>query len=760
MNVLFPIVALHVGLPRGRRSCSRRRWARCSPGKPADGKLVPGDRIVSIDGDPGRELPGVAAARRARAPASRCSFGVERDGKTLESTVTPLSEARVIEPRELDIVEHVGQIGFALGASRRRSSACRGPTRPPYRAGLRTFDRVTAINGRKVERLVDLVDALAANRGDTVVVSVPAPGRRPASAIGGLCDLAVLEPGRSRRSRPRPGPPGGRRARRRERAQPDVLARTGIESADLYVAFVPESVERVEGRPARRRSHHVARRRSAAPLAHRWRTSSSRGADRMHELTWTRDGEPMARPVPAAQGAVGRRVRPALRALRLPHRPLAAQRAATRSSRTRSPLALRARARARGDGERHQVHRRRHRCASSQGRVSLSSVSGPITIYDIAGQAGAKGTRVLRLGDGAHLDQPRAHQPAAHPGARRRPPVLLPLRGGSRKPLPLRVREVASLVGMIVLVVLMLVAFKNDVERLVGRHRLAGARALSRARRARPARASSRACRVGRRLRRGGARGGARRAPRSSTRATARSRRSSSTAPPRPAVARGADRPPRAPRDELASTSGRDRARAGGVPALLSARPRLRRRERGGRRDSAGEGAATSRLRERRAPQAGEGRVRVRGGTRAGDAVRPRVEARRAVAPRRARADARAKGRPGVPCDRASSAPARPARRARRGARRLARAGSRGRAGRDLRARPGLAARHPGPRRRQAAALPGGAEGAWSVQEEGSQLVALAVGAREGEAVLDACAGRGNKSALLARSGHASMWPT
>jgi 16S rRNA (cytosine967-C5)-methyltransferase len=49
-------------------------------------------------------------------------------------------------------------------------------------------------------------------------------------------------------------------------------------------------------------------------------------------------------------------------------------------------------------------------------------------------------------------------------------------------------------------------------------------------------------------------------------------------------------------------------------------------------------------------------------------------------------------------------------------------------------------------------ALPGFAEGAWSMQEEGSQLVALAVGARPGDRVLDACAGRGNKSAVLARA--------
>jgi 16S rRNA (cytosine967-C5)-methyltransferase len=49
------------------------------------------------------------------------------------------------------------------------------------------------------------------------------------------------------------------------------------------------------------------------------------------------------------------------------------------------------------------------------------------------------------------------------------------------------------------------------------------------------------------------------------------------------------------------------------------------------------------------------------------------------------------------------------------------------------------------PRRRA-----GYAEGRFVVQEEGSQLVALAVGARAGERVLDACAGRGQKTTLLA----------
>ncbi len=49
--------------------------------------------------------------------------------------------------------------------------------------------------------------------------------------------------------------------------------------------------------------------------------------------------------------------------------------------------------------------------------------------------------------------------------------------------------------------------------------------------------------------------------------------------------------------------------------------------------------------------------------------------------------------------------------------------------------------------------LEGYDSGEISIQEEGSQAVALSVEARPGERVLDACAGRGNKTAVLALSG-------
>jgi 16S rRNA (cytosine967-C5)-methyltransferase len=70
----------------------------------------------------------------------------------------------------------------------------------------------------------------------------------------------------------------------------------------------------------------------------------------------------------------------------------------------------------------------------------------------------------------------------------------------------------------------------------------------------------------------------------------------------------------------------------------------------------------------------------------------------------------------------------------------------------------GIAARRAGSPR----ALPGYSAGAFSVQEEGAQLVALSLGTRPGERIADVCAGHGGKTTLLARrvgpSGHVAAF--
>ena len=61
------------------------------------------------------------------------------------------------------------------------------------------------------------------------------------------------------------------------------------------------------------------------------------------------------------------------------------------------------------------------------------------------------------------------------------------------------------------------------------------------------------------------------------------------------------------------------------------------------------------------------------------------------------------------------------------------------------------------PRKRE-----GFAEGAFTVQEEGAQAIGLALGARPGERVLDACAGRGQKTSLFVEQvgSTGSVWAT
>ena len=102
------------------------------PGRPAEGKLEPGDRILAVDGEEITSYPEVnrVIQRSANRPVK---LMVARDDRTIDVTVTPADEARV---RELDIVEHKRTAWASTPGSRRRSSGSPGttPPRAPARA--------------------------------------------------------------------------------------------------------------------------------------------------------------------------------------------------------------------------------------------------------------------------------------------------------------------------------------------------------------------------------------------------------------------------------------------------------------------------------------------------------------------------------------------------------------------------------------------------------------------------------------------------
>ena len=102
-----------------------------------------------------------------------------------------------------------------------------------------------------------------------------------------------------------------------------------------------------------------------------------------------------------------------------------------------------------------------------QGRLSLDSLSGPITLYEVAGEEGRKGTDYfiwvmalisINLGlfnllpipvlDGGHL-------------------AFFALEALLRRPLHQRHREIAQQVGLLLLLSLMVFVFYNDIQRIV-----------------------------------------------------------------------------------------------------------------------------------------------------------------------------------------------------------------------------------------------------------------------------------------------------
>jgi len=457
MNVLFPI-ALYTSVFLEDRTFLPPMVGVVLPGRPADGKLVPGDRIVSIDGKEVESFPDVQSivARRA---GKAMRVVVLRDGRTVETTLTPTDE---VEERELEIVDHVGRVGIVpsfpapvIGVPKTDS--------PAYRAGLRTFDRVVAINGRKVDRLFDLQSVLAANRGDTVVLTYLRPVDAP-DAMGGLCDLAVMTPQVATLTplpRSNDLPAGGAIGDANERAA-DAITRAGIEGSDLYASFVPEASS--EARAGLLAGDRLLSLDGAPARSWEWVNSQLTRAPRLeHELAWMREGQPMAGKFQLRReqwdDELGQHYERYV--FRTTHWVPVSQ-----GERVPNPHPLL-----------YAVGRGFEETGSViqfivvgfvrilQGRVSLSNVSGPITLYDIAGQAGAKGPAYfvwamalisVNLGlinllpipvlDGGHL-------------------AFFLVEWVRRRPLSLRVREVASLVGMSVLVALMLIAFKNDVER-------------------------------------------------------------------------------------------------------------------------------------------------------------------------------------------------------------------------------------------------------------------------------------------------------
>lgn len=414
------------------------------PNHAADGKLIPGDRIMSVNG---QEIGTFDELKRiiAKSPGRTLRLKVFRDNKHVEVEVVVED---TIERRELEIVERIGTIGVqpsppapVVGIPNAES--------PAYRAGLRTFDFITHVGGAPVRRFADLGDALVENAGETLPITYLRPVFLP-GALGGVADMAVFE--------------AGVVAITPDAAGTTLFERTGIELSDLYAAIVPEDsvFYKAEMRPGDK----ILRLDEEAVPA--WSTFCERllsEPDRPRRIDFqsARDGRTRSGTIQLRReeftddhGQSFERY-----VLQLQHWvPVAPEQRVSHPAPIRYALT-------KAVNETLDVTRfvLVGIVRLAQGRVSLKSLSGPITIFQVAGEEGRKGADYflwvmalisINLGlfnllpipvlDGGHL-------------------LFFLIEGVLRRPLPLRARELMHIVGMGILLCLMLLAFKNDVER-------------------------------------------------------------------------------------------------------------------------------------------------------------------------------------------------------------------------------------------------------------------------------------------------------
>lgn len=440
MNLIFPIVLFFVVFV-GDGPLPPAVVGTVFPGRPADGRLLPGDRILEVDGEEVATFNDVSRIVES-SPGEALRFVIDRDGQRVEQTITPVLTRNV---RDLDLVDEVGRVGImphhpiaAVGVT--------SPASPAAAAGLRTFDVVVAASGKPVTRMIDLERAFAGNRGATVPLTYLRPTR--IEGAFGLFDLDVYEPHVATVA---PEPGGG-----------SALMRAGIESADLYVSHVrvgsPEAemglrpgdrLVALDGRPVRLWATFIEDLRAGGPRSHRltWRRGDELITDDLrlrHERGVNEYGQPFDRYVVSMRNWLPMRVDEGV-----PNPSPIAYAVSEALDRTSEMVELTV----------FSVVR------LLQGRLSVKSIGGPLTIFDVAGTAAREGTLnyltlmafiSINLGlinllpipllDGGHL-------------------LFFLMEAISRRRLSVKVREYASLAGLSLLLLIMVLAFKNDIER-------------------------------------------------------------------------------------------------------------------------------------------------------------------------------------------------------------------------------------------------------------------------------------------------------
>ncbi len=127
-----------------------------------------GDRITSIDGKEVKYWWQVTDYISDR-PGETFELGVERGGEQINLTITAEGRTRV-ESAELDIVKERGRIGISATYTKPIIAVRRGSA--AEKAGLRSWDKVVSVNGEPISRFSDLERTLMEKPSENVSLAV------------------------------------------------------------------------------------------------------------------------------------------------------------------------------------------------------------------------------------------------------------------------------------------------------------------------------------------------------------------------------------------------------------------------------------------------------------------------------------------------------------------------------------------------------------------------------------------------------------
>ena len=405
----------------------------------AEAGFMPGDRITAIDGRAMKYFDQVRE-RASGAPGETLTFEVERAGERVELQATPeaVSVPAGIVPGRTEVR---GQLGIVW--SRYPSYVHVDAGSPAHAAGLRTFDHVIRVGDTEVDAWLDVENAISTGGSTTVVV------RRPDAVSTDFAQLSMFRPVTVEL------PAGSAEELGLRPAQATVFSVQPGTPADEIGLEAGDRVVSLNDRPVTSLAIADQRMRGAP--------------DEEHSLVVVRGGDELEFALTPSTIEVVGEMRAAMDAVYIGVVPLRVPAVGYDLIHVGAPERM-----IRSVG---QATRQTYDYVIGFilgvlfliiGAVDASNLGGPMMIADVAIRAGERGMLEfirlmavisINLGivnllpvpglDGGHL-------------------TLLTFEGIKREPLSFRARQIAAYVGIVCLILLMLFAFKNDVERYWG----------------------------------------------------------------------------------------------------------------------------------------------------------------------------------------------------------------------------------------------------------------------------------------------------